>query len=171
MPSARARTSAAQPALRVGDAAVQKATGKTWAQWCALLDRAGARRLPHRQIAVLLRQRHGLGGWWAQMVTVGYEQARGLRVRHQRAAGYEVSASRTLAVAAGAAFLAWQDARLRGRWLQEPVSVRKATPPRSLLLDWSGGAGRVAVNFYPKGAGKCQVVVQHGKLSSAAAAR
>jgi hypothetical protein len=155
----------------VGDAAVQHATGKTWAQWCVLLDKAGARQLPHRRIAILLQQRHGLGGWWAQMVTVGYEQVRGLRVRHQRAVGYEVGASKTLDVAAAAAFLAWQDARLRSRWLQEPISVRKATPPKSLRLDWSGGAEVVSVNIYPKGAGKCQVVVQHGKLKSAAAAR
>ena len=37
--------------------AVKKATGRTWAQWLALLDQAGARKLPHREIAQLLDQR------------------------------------------------------------------------------------------------------------------
>lgn len=34
-------------ALKVGDEAVKKATGKAWPEWFKLLDKAGAKKLPH----------------------------------------------------------------------------------------------------------------------------
>jgi hypothetical protein len=64
-----------KPALNVGAEAVKAKTGKVWADWFKLLDKAGARKLAHPEIATLLHEKHGLSGWWAQMVTVGYEQA------------------------------------------------------------------------------------------------
>jgi len=63
----------------ISDAAVQSKTGRVWSEWFAQLDKEGAARLAHREIAAALRDRHGLSGWWSQMVTVAYEQARGLR--------------------------------------------------------------------------------------------
>jgi len=66
----------------IGASAVRKATGKDWQQWFTLLDKAGAAKMPHKDIACLLYQKHKLPGWWAQMVTVGYEQARGMREKH-----------------------------------------------------------------------------------------
>jgi hypothetical protein len=59
--------------------AVLKATGRAWDEWLRVLDRAGARRMPHEEIAALLARKFAVPGWWCQMVTVGYEQARGLR--------------------------------------------------------------------------------------------
>ena len=44
--------SAAQP--RISEAAVRKATGKSWDEWFDLLDSEGADALPHKQIARLL---------------------------------------------------------------------------------------------------------------------
>jgi hypothetical protein len=63
----------------ISDAAVQAKTGKTWPEWLALLDRAGARKMNHQEIASYLHDELGCSGWWSQMVTVGYEQARGMR--------------------------------------------------------------------------------------------
>src|SRR4029078_3552631 len=78
------------------DAAVRAKTGKDWAGWFGALDTAGAATLRHQQIARLLQEKHGVPGWWSQMVTVEYELARGLRVRHQTATGFSVSASNTI---------------------------------------------------------------------------
>ncbi len=39
-----------------------------------LLDRTGAKEMAHRDIATLLHEKYGVPEWWAQMVTVGYEQ-------------------------------------------------------------------------------------------------
>jgi len=161
---------AAEKTGGISSAAVRRATGKTWAQWLALLDRAGARRKSHRENAEWLHTRHALPSWWAQMVTVGYEQARGLRVRHEKAAGFEVSVSRTLNASVARAFEAWKDPLQREHWLpRTPLSIRKATPHKSIRITWGDGTS-VGVNFWPKGSLKCQVVPQHGKLPDAAAA-
>lgn len=154
----------------ISTAAVKKATGRTWAQWLALLDQAGARKLPHREIAQLLDRKHRLADWWGQMVTVGYEQARGLRVKHQKADGFEISVTKTMAAPVGRAFAAWRDPALREQWLpRTPLTVRKATPHKSIRILWPDDTC-VSVNFWPKGPLKCSVVPQHGKLTTPEAA-
>jgi len=69
----------------ISPVAAKKAIGRTWAQWMARPNQAGARKLPPRVIAQLLDRKHRLTDWWGQMVTDGYNQARGLRVKHQKA--------------------------------------------------------------------------------------
>lgn len=152
------------------DAAVLRATGKTWAQWVAALNRAGAAKRTHTEIARLVHERFGLSGWWSQSVTVGYERLTGRRELHQRPDGYSVSASKTVAVPLTDLFAAWHDARRRARWLPEPVAIRKATPPKSLRLTWKDGKTILAVGFYPKGKGKAQVALEHPRLKSRAEA-
>jgi hypothetical protein len=83
----------------MSDDALAGATGKGWVEWFALLDATGATSWTHPQIAAWLSTEHRVPSWWCQMVTVGYEQARGMRLPGQRADGtFEVSASATLPV-------------------------------------------------------------------------
>lgn len=155
----------------ISSSAVEKATGRSWEEWIHVLDRAGAAGMDHKQIAVYLSKKRGVGNWWSQMVTVGYEQARGRREKHQKPSGYEISRSRTIACPVGEAFRSWQDSRQRARWLPaEKIEIRKATTNKSMRITWSDGASSVSVNFYPKGDGKCQVAVQHGTLPDRRAA-
>lgn len=156
----------------IGDAAVKTRTGKTWAEWGRILDAAGGRKMDHKQIVAYLSEHHPkVGGWWTQMVTVGYEQSRGLRKKHQKPGGYEISGSRTLAAPVGRAFEAWKSDKLRKKWLPgEKIIIRKASANRSMRITWSDGSTSVSVNFYAKGDRKCQVAVQHGKLPDAKAA-
>jgi len=155
----------------ISDAAVQKATGRTWSEWLKLLDAAGARKMDHRQIVAIVSRDHGVGPWWQQMVTVGYEQARGLREKHETPAGYEASRSRTLNAPVATLYGAWTDARRRARWLDaKAVKIRNATPDRSIRITWLDAPladTHVDVMFYPKGDGKAQVTVQHKKLPNA----
>lgn len=155
-------------AERVSDEAVRNKTGRAWADWFELLDREGAREMSHREIAALLHGKYGIDGWWAQNVTVGYEQERGLREKHQKPSGYEISVSRTLPVAIDALYATWQE-EARNRWLGEEVVVRKATPNRTMRVTWPDRT-ELVVAFEAKGEAKSQVVVQHGKLPDAAAA-
>jgi len=152
--------------------AVQEATGKGWYHWLRALDKAGAKAWDHKSIAEYAHETLKIGPWWSQMVTVGYEQARGLRVKHQKAGGFSVSASKTIDRPAANAFRAFADAALRKRWLGgDSITIRKATKPRSLRITWDADQTNVDVNIYPKGATRCQVAVQHDKLPSAAKAR
>ena len=156
----------------VGDAAVRTRTGKTWSEWLERLDAAGARDLDHKAIVAHLAEHHpAIGGWWIQMVTVVYEQARGKRDKHEKPDGYQVSGSKTLAVPLVTLYAAWTDEDVRRRWLSDAdLAIRKATPERSLRIAWQGGVSRVNVLFYPKGSDKSQVTVTHERLSAAAEA-
>lgn len=154
----------------ISTTAVRKATDRTWAEWLTLLDAAGARKLPHREIAQLLKRKHRLDDWWSQMVTVGYEQARGLRTKHQKSDGFEISLTKTMAVPVDRAFAAWRDPALREQWLpRTPLTIRKATPHKSIRIVWADETS-VGVNFWPKGPLKCSVVPQHGRLTTPEAA-
>ena len=149
---------------------VKRATGRKRAEWFKLLDRFGAARREHREIADLLARKQGVPGWWAQMVTVGYEQARGLRDVYQHADGFAANASRTYEVSVESLFVAWNDPKARARWLpRAPLELRRAVNGKSMRLAWNPGGSRVLVSFVAKGAGRSQVQVEHGKLPSAAA--
>jgi len=50
----------------VSDAALKAATAKDWAGWFAVLDRAKASALSHKDIARLIVERHKIPGWWAR---------------------------------------------------------------------------------------------------------
>jgi hypothetical protein len=49
---------------RMSDESVCAKTGKTWAEWFSVLDRAGAAALKHGEIAAYLRGEHRLADWW-----------------------------------------------------------------------------------------------------------
>lgn len=147
--------------------AVKKATGKSWEQWIKLLDREKAFELPHKSIAILVCDKFGQTGWWSQMVTVGYEQAKGLRVKHQKGKTFEVGISKTIPVPVSKLYSTWQDEKIRNKWLKEKYLVtRTATKNKSMRITWKDGKQILSLNFYSKGESKSQVTVQHNKLES-----
>jgi uncharacterized protein YndB with AHSA1/START domain len=153
------------------DAILKTNTGCTWERWVKALDRARAYTWPHREIAKHVQEKYKIPGWWAQSVTVGYERIKGLRaIGQRRDGGFEVNKSKTVAVPVGRLYRAWSDARARGRWLPGvALTVRRATRNKALRVAWPDQTA-VVVGFTPKGRGKSQVSVQHGKLADQAAA-
>ncbi|WP_052367231.1 hypothetical protein [Paraoerskovia marina] len=174
-----------------GDDAVLAATGRRRAQWFEILDAAGAREMRHPAIAALLVESHDVDGWWAQSVTVAYEQARGLRRPGQRADGtYEVNASRTIAASRAEVFAFASDDVARALWLDaalgklargdDPVEIEVvgATAPSSVRWRWpttavGGGDGRgrviLGLSDAPDRAdgtpsGKVRAAVQHTRI-------
>jgi uncharacterized protein YndB with AHSA1/START domain len=102
------------------------------------------------------------------MVAVTYEQARGLRAKHEKPGGFEISVSRTIEAPVAQAYKAWTDEKTRKRWLPANFTIRKATTNKTLRITWEDDSS-VAAAFLSKAAGKCQVVAQHGKLKDAKA--
>jgi hypothetical protein len=151
----------------IGTEAVAAKTGKGWDEWFAALDKAGAADWPHKEIATYLHDHCACPSWWSQMVTVGYEQARGVRVKHQVAGGFSASASKTIAVPVSFLYVAWIDAKTRSKWLPHSatITIRKATPSKSIRITWSDKTN-VDVGFFAKGASKSQVAVEQRKLAS-----
>lgn len=156
---------------RISDEAVEAATGRDWDAWFRLLDAAGAGEMEHSAIAAWLDSEHQVSTWWRQMITVGYEQARGRRERRQRPEGFQIRRSRTVDVPLPRLFRAWSDDRMRRNWLSETeMTVRKATEPRSMRITWVDGETHLDVYFYERSNARSQVVVNHSRLPDSATA-
>src|SRR5215212_4436595 len=110
----------------VSDAAVQRATGKSWDEWLALLDAWQGTTHNHTEIARHVHETYGIDGWWAQNVTVGYERARGMRALHERPDGFSGNASKTFPVPVERLFAAFVEQDERERWL-EGIELRNRT--------------------------------------------
>ena len=154
------------------DDVVRSNTGKAWDEWFALLDAWGGVERPHPEIARWLNEEHGVPGWWAQGVTVAYEQARGLRAPGQRRGGqFEVNASRTVAVPVERLYEAFADPAVREGWLPgATVEVRTARPARSIRANWDGGSTRLVIAFTARGESKSQVALTHERVPDAGTA-
>jgi len=153
---------------RMSEEAVKERTGKGWAEWFKILDKAGAKKLQHKEISAYLAKEQGVGSWWCQMVAVAYEHERGIRQKFQKCDGeFSASGSRTLNVPLSMAYEAWVNEKSRRGWLGDSeLEITTATLSKSVRGKWDGGSSRLSVNFYGKGAEKCQVAVDHMKLSS-----
>lgn len=159
-----ARSSKHVPGM--SDAAVEAKTGRRWTAWFMLLDRAGAKRLEHRDIAKILRSEHGMPGWWAQCVTVEYELSRGLREKYRNAKGYTVSVSKTVEAPLAELYLSVSDAARRKRWFPsgafEPSSK---TENKYFRGAWKKHM-RVEMGVYTKGANKSQIAIQVNNIAA-----
>jgi hypothetical protein len=154
------------------DEVIRANTGHSWDEWFMLLDEWGAAERPHTEIARWVHQEHGVGGWWAQGVTVAYEQARGLRAPGQRRGGhFEVSASKTVAVPVERLYEAFADPAVRERWLPGAAfEMRTAVPAKSIRANWEDGSTRLVILFSARGEAKSQVALVHERLPDAATA-
>lgn len=161
------RTTRPRVNKRSSDQAVKAATGKVWADWFKTLDKAGAKKLTHQEIWAILKEKHKVGTWWAQMVAVEYERAIGLRDMHQKCSGeYSASSSRTLTAPIAKIYAAWADDGARDKWLKGgKLEISTKTENKSVRGAWDGNKSRLSVNFYAKGADRTQVVIDHMKLA------
>lgn len=152
----------------MSDQALIEGTGADWKTWLALLDERGAAELDHAAIARMLVREFEIDGWWAQSITVGYEQERGLREPGQRPDGtFSANASKTLHLPIGTAFEQLADPEAQAGWLGDLELVqRSASPPKSVRFDASDGT-RVLVNLAAKGEATTAVQVEIAKLAAA----
>lgn len=158
----------------ISDEAVLAKTGKRWDSWFTELDRAGALNWDHKTIAKHLADGYPIGGWWSQMVAVSYEQARGLREKHEQKDGFEIQRTRTVAVPAPKAWRACKNDERRLEWLPEgeEASIRSIREDTRLMLrlNWPDES-IVLITVMTKEKDKCVVGVQHRKLANRTAAR
>lgn len=163
---------------KTSDAAVKKATGRTWPEWFALLDAFGAKDKGHQQSARHLWKDVGLSPWWSQMVTVEYERARGIRKVGQRTGGdWEVTLQRTVAASPADCLAAFTDSKFRQKWVKGLkahlgkawATKRQTTTSLGEVLRYDvptkDGTQKLDVTFTPKDK-KTAVRVQHRELAS-----
>lgn len=158
----------------MSDDAVKAATGRDWTEWRAFLDSAGSAAKSHKQIALDLYAA-GMPGWWAQVVTVGYERMTGRRAVGQRRDGaFSARVSRTVAGDKDAALARWL-AAIGDRAEYDDVlaegepRVTSSANWRYWKVDLEDGS-RVSVTIYEKGADKANIGIGHEKIGAAEAA-
>ncbi len=163
---------------RTSDEAVKKATGKIWSQWFALLDKAGAKKMPHIEIARMIQQKYlspktkkgkalnvaSSSGWWAQMVTVEYERSCGLRMVNQNTSGFLVSVHRTFPVSAPRVFTAWRRVAKKNGLEERTLNKKSGT----LRYKRREGKPQVVVMIAPRGRQKTRIAVAAVRLPSRA---
>lgn len=155
----------------MSNAIVKAKTGCNWERWVWALDRVEAHAWPHREIARFIREKYKTPDWWTQMVTVGYERIKGLRVRGQRrGGGFEANKSKVFPVPQARLYRAFRDARTRARWLPGiNLTIRTANKEKSMRITWPDRT-LVQLNFFGKGPAKSQVQIQHGSFPDKIAA-
>ncbi|PMC75585.1 MULTISPECIES: hypothetical protein [unclassified Brachybacterium] len=158
------------PAEHPHAARIVAATGTPLATWVQRLDDLGARELDHAGIARALIEGFEITDWWAQGVTVAYEQVVGRRVVGQSCRGdFSASASRTLAGTPDEVRESWDAfmtaARRAELGIQDPslTDTEKWRYWRAGLVDGS----RLSVNITAKDEGRSTLSIEHKGLDDA----
>ncbi|MFC7374119.1 hypothetical protein ACFQS2_08625 [Brachybacterium sp. GCM10030267] len=157
-------------------ASIESGTGTPLATWVQRIEDAGGRDLDHAAIARLLPQRWDITEWWAQGVTIAYEQLIGRRVVGQSCDGdFAASASRTVTGDPDAVRELWDDfmtpVRREELGLEEPTLTDTATWRywRAAVQDGT----RVSVNITRKDGApenpRCTLGLEHKRLETAEA--
>jgi hypothetical protein len=169
-PAQGARRWAADPVQ--SDEKIRENTGHTWDEWADLIDAGPGRLAGHTAIAAWVHAEHGVPGWWAQGVTVGYERIAGLRLPGQMPDGtFSVSRSRVLALPAELLRAALLDDTGRVDLFPGLDTVLRSKPASKALRFAASRAGRslgsLLFSMDPLLDGRLRVTVTHDKLTSA----
>lgn len=154
----------------VSDERIRENTGRGWDDWVAVIDAGPSRQASHTTIAAWLVEEHGVDGWWAQGVTVGYERLTGRRLPCQMKDGtFSVSRSKTLSMGGEEFRERLHDDAARAALLPGLSSVPRSKPttkaPKFALSDAESGKdlGTLQFRLEPASAG-AKLVVTHEKL-------
>ena len=162
---------------KVKDDAVKGATGKEWRQWFSILDKAGAKRMRHIDIARFVYEKYlgktskhapdvaKSGGWWSQMVTVEYERARGMRDVNQTPQGFMVAVHKTVEMSVAKLEKEW-DRISRSRAVASKKLERLPSKTKRNMLFYKTAVGRLVVSFDERSRGKSRIMVESLKLPS-----
>jgi Domain of unknown function (DUF4287) len=154
----------------MSEASIRAGSGRTWDEWFRILDDWGGATHTHRDIARWLNTEHGVPGWWAQSVTVGYERARGMRARNETTRGFEVGVQRTVRAPLDRVTAAITQTRQRNRWLDRGWLKARASKPSRAAADFDAPDGsRVTFFLVEKPGPATAVQVTHTKLAGSGA--
>lgn len=146
------------------DASVSAATGKSWDEWCDVIDAWPGRTEGHTATAAYLRETHDVDAWWAQTITIGYERITGLRLPYQRPDGtFTASKSMTISI---------NTDELRSMLLADEhrvdlfpgLDTELRSKPTSKAIRLSVGPGVAIIDLEPKNNARTKVTVAHENL-------
>lgn len=156
---------------------IERTTKRSLAQWVEFMDRIGAAELDHAQIAhkvneELERMEPGIDnpGWWAQGITVAYEQHSGRRLPGQQADGtFQMSVSRTTSLGIKEALDRWVAFAAADAKIGKVVATPPKTSGTDKRLTWRAkavGGSLLMFTSEVRPNGKTALIAQQSKLPS-----
>ncbi len=153
---------------------IERATKRTWEEWLAFMDSIGARELSHGQIASrVMAELDGVidsADWWAQGVTVAYEQHIGRRLPGQRADGtFQTSASKVTPFDMRELMDRWTAFAAADREVLDLIAgdVRISGTEKRITWRAKGKDGSaIVVSSEPKADGRASLVAQQTGLAT-----
>lgn len=155
-------------------ATIERATGRTWDDWLRFMDSIDARGLDHHAIATrVLAELDGViesPAWWAQSVTVAYEQVIGRRLPGQQADGtFQTSVSKSTSLGMAALMDQWvefaaQDAEVRA--LAADEARVSGTDKRITWRTKAPDGSAIRITSEPRPNGSASIIALHMGLET-----
>ena len=172
----------------LSEESVKSATGRTWKEWFAILDKRGGTAQGRRLITDFLYGECKLDIWWCATLNVEYEAARGAVEKDSRPKGYMICATKTIAAPVDKAYDSWITSEALNRWFStknkgEVVDggrysnadgdaglFKRVRKNKDLRFTWENAAHTpgsiVDVTFQDKGKGKTLITVTHDRIQT-----
>jgi hypothetical protein len=159
------KTDGEWPPTSISEAKVKEATGRGWMGWFVILNLMEATSIPHKEVAKRLKEQHGAPDWWAQMIAVEYERARGGRKKNERAGGtYAVNVTKVMPTSLSKLFAA-ATGKHKDWFPPGAFEETSKTKDKYWRGKWKDGR-KLEFGFYAKGDSKAQIALEIGKLPS-----
>ena len=148
---------------------IERATNRSWDEWIQFMDSIDARSLNHHEIATkVLEELDGKIdniGWWAQSVTVAYEQYIGRRIPGQRPDGtFQTSVSKSTKLGMKLLMNKWVDFAAKDQDVLDLIAGDVRVSGTENRITWrtkADDASSITVISEPKKDGSASIVAQH----------
>lgn len=175
-----------QPANEMTAASIRSATGKSWDEWFAALDKAGGAAQGRKALNEFLFNKNKVDAWWTGTIVVEYEKARKVVEKDGRPKGYNICVTKAIQAKPADLFRAFEDGARLSKWFGAGTKVefreggafsnadgnrgqfKKINPGKLLRFTWEGerhDGEVVEVKLQPSGA-KCSVMVSHDRIQT-----
>ncbi|MBN9347029.1 MAG: hypothetical protein J0I48_12650 [Devosia sp.] len=150
----------------------EEPTGRDWAAWLKFAEQEKLANLSHAEIAERFGKA-GVSGWWAQNLTVAFEQHIGRRLPGQVGDSFRTQVNRTVPGGREAVAARWAEAhagtrKIGGVAIDGPATTSD-TPKRSYWRITLADGSKVQVAFEPRPGDKTMVNATIDRLGSAEA--
>jgi hypothetical protein len=153
----------------ISEEKVKAATGRGWMGWFSILNNMNANALSHKDVAKMLREKHGAPRWWNQMIAVEYERARGGRKKNEREGGtFAVNVTKVMPVNLAKLFATATSEKTRKDWFP-PGAFEETSKTENKYWRGKWKTGRkLEFGFYTKGEGKASIMLEIRQIPSEA---
>ncbi|MEL6378577.1 MAG: hypothetical protein AAGK25_02225 [Pseudomonadota bacterium] len=162
---------------RIGDEAVQKATGLGWQAWIDILAPKVKPGASHAEIVRTAHDCAKISPWWAQTIAGHYERECRGRATHEMKDGFQATASKTMTATPMTIFETlisgeadwFPGGAIEASTINPPTDQTPNAVLSVLRGKWTGpDGGRIAITLTPKSEGKTMIAINHEHLATAA---